>query len=141
MVLSIREANQWSKASKIELETLEKNIAQFKLKWIFLWNLRWLPLCLPRSQIEFKIFRLLFSKRYKINDSISKNFDFSLFLKESHEVNMVKIIDINPFKWVVIIGAIGVSCLEKQYGQTKCDHNDDIEYLQCTAQVMHILSV
>ena len=120
MAISVHDARAWERAGKIESHQLLADVEQFKERRPYIWKLRYFPFCSTRSQAEFRVFRSLFSSTYSIGGN-ARTFDFALFLRKYHENNLLTLINLDAWKWLLVVVMIGVAAVYEQYYSSHCD--------------------
>lgn len=131
MIISISDAHAWERAAKIMAEDLLRDVEYAQKQRVWGWIM--LPFCRTRDQVEFRMIRSIFSCVYHISGD-NKDFDFSLFLKLTHESNLLSLIDFNEWKWGIIMSITAMVCLKIEYGgDMECTS------VPCYAQVQSIL--
>jgi len=123
MAISIRDARAWERAGKIKCDDLVRDVEEFRAFHPLLWRYRVLPLSSTRNQVEFRMFRALFSSTYHIGAD-TRTFDFSHFLRKTHENNLLELINLNPWKWCLMIVMIGFASLEGSVYTPSCSTPD-----------------
>eukprot|EP00602_Paraphysomonas_sp_CaronLab_P004195 CAMPEP_0185026600 /NCGR_PEP_ID=MMETSP1103-20130426/10950_1 /TAXON_ID=36769 /ORGANISM="Paraphysomonas bandaiensis, Strain Caron Lab Isolate" /LENGTH=801 /DNA_ID=CAMNT_0027560235 /DNA_START=330 /DNA_END=2735 /DNA_ORIENTATION=+ len=145
MLGSVRQSRVWYFAAEMSSRDLQKQIAIME-KWkpIF-WKCVYLPFCDVREQAEFRIIQSIFSSTYNISTR-SQEFDFGMFLRMSHEANILSIIEIRPEKWVIIIlvtllPALKIELYESTCTSTRCEVQEEIFILITLGFVNTVLSL
>jgi hypothetical protein len=118
MIISIADANAWYRAASIRVEELLIDVEAVQLKQPRLWKWVWLPLCRTRDEVEFRIFRLIFSSSYHITGN-PQVFNYAEVLKRTHECSLLELIDFDYWKWAIIVFIIGIVSLKSQYGYSR----------------------
>lgn len=116
MAFSIRDSLGWERAERIRGYDLLIDVEREQQTKS--WNYSMLPLNNTRDQVEFRIYRNIFSLTYLVG---GEGFDFSYFLKLSHENNLLSIVDLNISKWLLLVFIFAVTCIEQQLIQYPCD--------------------
>jgi hypothetical protein len=112
MIISIRFSKSWERAEKIKFAELLQDVEHARQKDIF-WYHRWQPFfCPTRDQLEFRMFRVLFSSTYHIGGNIT-NFDFGLYLRLSHENYLLTMINLHPWKWCLMLLLTAIVSLKR----------------------------
>ena len=119
MLASIKQAKNWNIASQIPAEELLHNMSMWELSHPLAWRARYLPLCPTREQVEFRVLKSIFATAYNIKASHSE-FDFSIFLRMTHEKNILKIMDISYKNWFFILVLIGFAALKLYFWESNC---------------------
>ena len=145
MVASVKQAQNWNVASQIPAEELLHNMSVWELSHRLAWNARYLPFCPTREQVEFRVLKSIFATAYNIKASHSE-FDFSIFLRMTHEKNIVKIIDISFKNWCYILVLTAFASLKLRFWETKCttescEIEEDVQFFTFCGAVYGILSV
>jgi hypothetical protein len=107
MAVSLIEARSWDRASKISTEELLFDVENEVRHNSFSWRNAWYPFNRTRNQVEFRVYKLLFSKVYKIGGA-NDVFNFGYFLRLSHQRNVISAIDMTPIKWLTVAGLVGL---------------------------------
>jgi hypothetical protein len=110
MLQSVSQATVWHIASNLSSEQLHIDVDNVNDS--FFWKARYLPFCLTRDIVEFRVQRSIFSSAYTISTDVS-DFDFGMFLKSTHEHNILHIIEISPWKWLLVIAILVGSAIIK----------------------------
>jgi hypothetical protein len=95
--------------------------------------------------VEFRVLKSIFATAYNIKASHSE-FDFAIFLRMSHENNIVKLIDITFKNWVYILFLIGMQATTDYFHRTSCSTEtcgieEDIKIFTGTGIAVCILSI
>jgi hypothetical protein len=120
MAISVRDSTAWERAGKIDSHRLLVDTQQYYKEHSFIWNHRYFPFCSTRSQVEFRVFRALFSSTYYIGGD-SRTFDFAQFLRKYHENNLLTLINLDAWKWFLILAMVAVSALHEHLFRPSCD--------------------
>jgi hypothetical protein len=144
MVTSIGLGNAWDRASKITTEELQIDVERSNDS-SRLWKRMFYPFNVTRNQVEFRIFQSIFSSSYSISTKHSE-LDFGLFLKMTHENNLMNIIDFDSWKGVLILVLIGVAAIKVQLYHSSCTNpvceaEEEIWIFTCCGVVILILSM
>lgn len=105
---SLRQALAWDRAAKISSEELQMDVEASLRRWPRWWRNLFTPFVDTRDQIEFRIFQSIFSSAYNISTH-NNQFDFGVFLKQTHEANLLELIDISPAKWAIILIVVAIA--------------------------------
>jgi len=145
MLGSLHQSRVWSLAAEISSHDLQKQIAAVEKQQPMLWRCILLPFCDVREQAEFRIIQSIFSSTYNISTR-SQEFDFGMFLRMSHEANILSIIEIRPEKWVIIIlvtllPALKIELYESMCTSTRCEVQEEIFILIILGFVNTVLSL
>jgi len=119
MLLSVKQAQNWNVASQIPAEELLHNMSVWELSHPLAWRSRFLPFCPTREQVEFRVLKSIFATAYNIKASHNE-FDFAIFLRMSHENNIVKLIDITFKNWFYILFLIVAYATTDVFHDTSC---------------------
>lgn len=118
MVISISDANAWYRAASIRVEELLIDAEVVQARQPRLWRWVMLPFCRTRDQVEFRIFRLIFSSVYHISGN-PQVFNYAELLKRTHECNLLSLIDFDFWKWGIIVFIIGIVSIKSQFGYSR----------------------
>ena len=145
MLASVRQAQNWNVASQIPAEELLHNMSVWELSHPLTWRARYFPFCPTREQVEFRILKSIFAAAYNIKASHAE-FDFSIFLRMTHESNIVRIIDISFKHWVYILLLTGFASLKLHFWNSgcsseECEDQEDIKIFTICGSVYGFLSV
>jgi hypothetical protein len=144
MFVSIGLGNAWDRASKITTEELLIDVERSN-DTSRLWKMLFYPFNVTRNQVEFRIFQSIFSSSYSISTKHTE-LDFGMFLKMTHENNLLHIIDFDITKWGLILFLVGVGSVKVElYHSTctnpVCEAEEEIWVFTCCGVVILILSV
>jgi hypothetical protein len=144
MFVSIGLGNAWDRASKITTEELLIDVERSNDS-SRLWKRMFYPFNVTRNQVEFRIFQSIFSSSYSISTKHTE-LDFGLFLKMTHENNLLHIIDFDITKWGLILILIGVAAIKVQLYHSSCTNpvceaEEEIWIFTCCGVVILILSM
>ena len=128
MASSVGQARAWDRASKISSEELQIDVVYAENTYRWRWN--YLPLCRTRDLVEFRILQSIFSSAYSISTRHSE-LDFGLFLKITHETNLLGIIDFSTEKWVLVLvltclASIKIGLYESACTTPACEAREEI---------------
>lgn len=145
MVLSIKQAQNWNVASQIPAEELLHNMSVWEQSNTLRWRARYLPFCPTREQVEFRVLKSIFATAYNIKASHSE-FDFSIFLRMTHEKNILKIIDISYKNWLFILVLLLFAALKLHFWESgctteSCEIKEDISMFAICGSVTGVLSI
>ena len=145
MLASVRQAQNWNVASQIPAEELLHNMSVWELSHPLTWRARYFPFCPTREQVEFRILKSIFATAYNIKASHAE-FDFSIFLRMTHENNIVRIIDISFKNWVYILLLTGFASLKLHFWNSgcsseECEDQEDVKIFTICGSVYGFLSV
>lgn len=118
MVGSLSQARVWHIASNISSEQLHLDVD--KMSKTLIWKARYLPFSKTRDAVEFRMLRSIFTSAYTISTVILE-FDFGMFLKSTHEDNILSIIEISTWKWCLVILILVVSAVVRPWWHKFCD--------------------
>jgi len=117
MVGSVGQAHIWNVAANISSEELNLNVEEVKNSiW---WKARYFPFCKPRDQVEFRMLRSIFTSAYGISTGMG-DLDFGMFLRATHEANILSIIEISARKWCVVLCLTLVAAIEVEIWKRHC---------------------
>eukprot|EP00602_Paraphysomonas_sp_CaronLab_P012718 CAMPEP_0185038098 /NCGR_PEP_ID=MMETSP1103-20130426/33326_1 /TAXON_ID=36769 /ORGANISM="Paraphysomonas bandaiensis, Strain Caron Lab Isolate" /LENGTH=833 /DNA_ID=CAMNT_0027576371 /DNA_START=93 /DNA_END=2591 /DNA_ORIENTATION=+ len=120
MVGSVGQAQIWNVAANISSEELNLNVEEAKNSiW---WKARYIPFCKPRDQVEFRMLRSIFTSAYGISTGLG-DLDFGMFLRTTHEANILSIIEISAQKWCVVLCLTLVAAIEVEVWKRHCPEN------------------
>ena len=122
MAMSLVEAKSWDRASKIPTEELLMDVENEIRNKTFSWKKLWYPFNTTRNQVEFRAFKMLFTKVYKINCD-GGVFKFGYFLRLSHQRNVISAIDITPMKWLTVVVLVGLISLYYEFDIYDCKNS------------------
>jgi hypothetical protein len=114
MFLSIGDANAWERAGSIRVEELLIDVDAVQTKKSRLWKAIYFPFCRARDQVEFRVFRMIFSSTYHISGD-PLHFSYAKLLKMTHECNLLALIDFDAWKWFVILLITGLISLKMKF--------------------------
>ena len=103
------------------------------------------PFSVTRNQVEFRILQSIFSSAYNISTKHTE-LDFGLFLKMTHEDNLLNIIDFDISKWGLILFLIGLASLKVQFYHSSCEDpvceaEEEIWIFTCCGGLILFLSI
>lgn len=123
MAISVRDSKGWERAGKIDSHQLLLDAQQFQKNHSIIWSHRFFPFCSTRNQVEFRVFQALFSSTYHIgSDCIT--FDFAQYLRKYHENNLIKLINLDAWKWFLVLAMTSVSALFEHLFRPFCNYDD-----------------
>jgi hypothetical protein len=144
MFVSIGLGNAWDRASKITTEELQIDVENCHASSRS-WKRLFYPFSVTRNQVEFRIFQSIFSSSYSISTKHTE-LDFGLFLKITHENNLLHIIDFDITKWALILLLIGLAAVKVQFfhsscSNPECEATEEIWVFTCCGVVVLLLSI
>lgn len=121
IIFSIRDCYAWARAENIRSYDLIIDVDANQNSRPYYWRWRYLPYFATRDQVEFRMFHAIFSLTYNIGGK-DQSFDFSDYLKQTHEANLLELMDFDMVKWTIIIVYAGIIALCEQFIHLKCDN-------------------
>jgi hypothetical protein len=145
MLLSVKQAQNWNVASQIPAEELLHNMSTWELSHPIVWRSRYFPFCLTREQVEFRVLKSIFATAYNLKATHTE-FDFSIFLRMSHENNIVQLIDISVKNWFFILVLTAFASLKLNFWESSCitescEIEEDIKIFTVCGSVYGLISI
>jgi hypothetical protein len=120
ILFSVQDGIAWKRAEYIRGHDLLIDVDATMKNNPRLWKYRLLPFNATRDQVEFRMFRCIFTMKYNIGGD-GQSFDFSHYLKSLHEESLLEIIDLDYIKWGIILVLVAIICILQKYAQANCD--------------------
>mmetsp|Transcript_20925 Transcript_20925/g.30153 ORF Transcript_20925/g.30153 Transcript_20925/m.30153 type:complete len:929 (+) Transcript_20925:135-2921(+) len=121
MLGSVGQSRLWHIAANISSPQLHVDVE--KVRNTLAWKWRYFPFCTTRDEVEFRILRTIFQSAYTISTAVG-DFDFGMFLRATHEANILSIIEISAIKWCLVLFLTAVTCIEIAVWAHHCNTSD-----------------
>ena len=123
MIGSVRQSRIWDAVADMTTEELQLSFSSMLNSSNIFTLSPYYPFSAIRDKVEFRIFNAIFSSTYSISTKNSE-FDFGMFLRKSHEENILSIIEIGPEKWLLILIITIVPMLRIDFYDFHCNTID-----------------
>lgn len=119
MIGSVRQTRIWNEATTMTTKELQYSLSSLLKSSNALMLHPYFPYCRVRDQAEFRVFHSIFSSTYSISTK-KHEFDFGMFLRMSHEDNILSIIEIGPEKWLLILLITIAPAMKIEFFESSC---------------------
>lgn len=119
MAFTVNDIKSWNRAERIIGHDLLLDVERTETSTPYLWKWRIFPWLTARQQVEFRIFRNVFALAYAVGGK-SQLFDFSRYLKIEHEQNLLEIIDLDGYKWFLVVAVAGIATFKDYVIEQSC---------------------
>jgi hypothetical protein len=145
MIGSVRQTQIWNEATAMTTRELQHALSPLLQSSNAIMLHPYFPYCRVRDQAEFRIFHSIFSSTYSISTK-KHEFDFGMFLRMSHEENILSIIEIGPEKWLLILfitiaPMLKIELFESDCKNLDCKVTEEIYICVCAGLLNSVLAV